>query len=150
MDSGWQISILAAMRHAASYGIVDRKLLFDKYLHRLSLEAMAVYLFLVLAADRDGRSFYSDASIMGILRLPGLKLTHARQELIEAGLIRYRRPYWWVESLTRARPPATPLSCAQSSALQREDRPPCPLPMPARSVVPEALRELIRSLEERS
>lgn len=148
MDSGWQIRILAAMRHAASYGIVDRKLLFDKYLHRLSLEAMAVYLFLILAADRDGRSFYSNASIIEILRLPGLKLSHARQELIEANLIRYRRPYWWVESLTRARSPR--LLSRSEPALQRESRPSCPAPVSIRHAVPEALRELIRSLEKRS
>lgn len=145
MDSGRQIRILAAMRHAASYGIVDRKLLFDRYLHRLSLEAMAVYLFLVLAADRDGRSFYSDASIIGILRLPGLKLTNARQELIEAGLIRCRRPYWWVESLTRAQPPTFNSHPRASAPI----RPPRPSPMPVRGIIPEALRDIIRALEEK-
>lgn len=132
------------MRHAASYGIVDRKLLFDRHLHRMSLEGIALYLFLVLAADREGRSYYGDRSIGEILRFSPDELIAARAELIAAGLIAYRTPNWWVKGFSSlAQPPPLPAHrpCA-SSRLSGE-------PAPIRGAVPEALRELIRSLEER-
>lgn len=131
------------MRSAASYGIVDRKLLFDRYLHRMSPEGMALYLFLVLAADREGRSYYGDRSIGEILRLSPPGLAAARAELLAAGLIAYRAPNWWVKNLSspaKALPPLEPRPCA-SSHPSRE-------PAPIRGAVPGALRELIRSLEE--
>lgn len=139
------------MREAKSYSIVDHALLHGGYLGRLSHAALSLYLFLAVVGDRDGRSFYSEASICGILRLGARELGASRAELIQAGLVRYRRPYWWVESLTRALPSAAPLRpCAAEPVFQREDRPPCPDPAGIRRVVPEALRELIRSLEGRS
>jgi len=91
------------MRWARSYSIIDHQILQGGYLHRLSHEAMILYLFLVVVGDRQGRSFYSDQSIMEILRLSGPKLAHAREELISEALIRYRRPYWEVKNLTQRR-----------------------------------------------
>lgn len=139
------------MREAKSYSIVDHALLHGGYLGRLTHAALSLYLFLVVVGDREGRSFYGEASIRGILRLGARDLDAVRAELIRERLVRYRPPYWWVESLTRAQPSAaSPRSCAQSHTLSREDRPPCFQPTPIRRAVPEALRELIRSLEERS
>src|SRR4030065_1158704 len=82
------------MRWARSYSIIDHQILHGGYLNRLSHESMILYLFLVVVGDRQGRSFYSERSIMEILRLSGPKLNHAREELISEGLISYRRPYW--------------------------------------------------------
>lgn len=139
------------MREAKSYSIVDHALLHGGYLGRLSHAALALYLFLVVVGDREGRSFYSDASVGGILRLLHPALVDARRDLIAAGLIRFQRPYWWVESLSKALPPTAPLHpCTPSLASRREARPPCPAPEGIRHVVPEALKALIRSLEERS
>ena len=84
------------MRWARSYSIIDHQILHGGYLHRLSHESMILYLFLVVVADRQGRSFYSDRSITEILRLSGPKLHQAREGLISEGLIGYRRPYWEV------------------------------------------------------
>jgi len=138
-----------AMREAKSYSIVDHQLLHGGYLGRLTHPALALYLFLIVVGDREGRSFYSDASIGGILRLSGTALADARQELIASGLIRYRRPHWWVESLTRATlPAAPPRPSAAMPIRQQETRMSCPASI--RGAVPEALRELIRTLEERS
>lgn len=145
------------MREARSYSIVDHKLLHGGYMRRLSHAALALYLFLVVVGDREGRSFYSDASAGAILRLCGPALANARQELISAGLVRYQRPYWWVESITHARSPVpAPLPCVSVPVshrgdlpVGRQDRPPCQAPMPIRGIVPEALRDLIRSLEEK-
>lgn len=126
------------MRHAASYGIVDRQLLFGRYLHRMSLEGMALYLFLVLAADREGRSYYGDRSIGEILRLPPAALSCARGELVSLGLVAHRAPNWWVKELSAAAAP----SCRSKASGVGPDA-----PVPIRGAVPDALRALIRSLE---
>lgn len=86
-------------RWARSYSIVDHHLIHGGYLKRLSHQAMALYLFLVVVGDAEGKSFYSDISISNILRMDGKKLIQAKNELIKFALIDYRRPYWWVLSL---------------------------------------------------
>lgn len=150
-----------AMRRAASYGIVDRRLLFGRYLHRMSLEGMATYLFLVLAADRDGRSYYRDSTIGEILRLGASAIAKARSELLAAGLIDYRAPDWWLKSLSAEPAPLSPPAVRPvgrrgppgPAAPPRGQAcppavPPQSDPRPIRGAVPAALRELIRSLEE--
>ena len=87
------------MRWAKSYSIIDHEILHGGYLHRLSHEAMILYLFLVVVGDREGRSFYADATIMEILRLSNRQLTNARMQLTKEGLIDYRRPYWFVKTI---------------------------------------------------
>jgi hypothetical protein len=89
------------MRNARSYSIVDHELYHGGYLHRLSHKAMALYLFLVVVGDRDGRSFYGEATLMEILRLDEAALALARSALMGEGLIDVRKPYWWVRSLSR-------------------------------------------------
>src|SRR4030066_1060250 len=91
------------MRWARSYSIIDHQILHGRYLHRLSHESMILYLFLVVVGDRQGRSFYSERSIMEILRLSGPTLNHAREELISEGLISYRRHYWRGNKLPQGR-----------------------------------------------
>lgn len=133
------------MREASSYGIVDRKLLFDRYLNRMSHKGAALYLFLVLAADRDGRSYYSDRSIGEILCLAPTVLAGARSELIKAGLIDYRRPDWWVKTLSQPKPVCRPevghdvVSRQYGGELK-----------PIRGIVPEGLRTLLKSMEEKN
>lgn len=85
------------MRCAKSYSIVDHWLLHGGYFQKLSHQALSLYLFLIVVGDRNGRSFYADPTIEGILRL--CPLDHARSELIRFGLIDYRQPYWWVKTL---------------------------------------------------
>ena len=82
------------MRWARSYSIIDHQVLHGGYLSRLSHESMALYLFLVVVGDRQGRSFYSGQLVMEILRLSGRQISRAREELISEGLISYRIPYW--------------------------------------------------------
>lgn len=94
------------MRRARSYSIIDHELLHGGYLHRLSHEALILYLFLVVVADRNGRSFYGDATIMGIVRLNVEQFNGARQELIRERLVDYRSPNWWVTEIVAVPPPA--------------------------------------------
>lgn len=133
------------MRQAVSYGIVDRKLLFDRYLQRMSHKGMALYLFLVLAADRDGRSYYGDRTIGEILRLSPSELAHARSELIGAGLIGYQRPNWRGETLSH---PARRLSQRPAPRPCADTRP-SDEPRPICGLVPEGLKALLNSMEEK-
>jgi len=64
---------------------------------------MVLYLFLVVVGDWEGKSFYGEATIMEILRLDWERFDGARSELIREGLIEYRRPYWWVKSISDRR-----------------------------------------------
>lgn len=87
------------MRWAKSYSIVDHQLLHGKYLHRLSTEALALYLFFVVVGDREGQSFYAERSIIEILRLSPPAYSKSMKELVTNGLIDYRRPHVWVKNL---------------------------------------------------
>jgi len=89
------------MRRAKSYSIVDHELLHGKYLHRLSHTALALYLFLVLVGDRDGKSYYCEGSIVEILRFRDGSFSEALKELTQCGLIAYYRPYFLVQELKR-------------------------------------------------
>lgn len=133
------------MRQAKSYSIVDHALLRSGYLARMSQNALALYLFLIVVGDKNGRSFYSNRSIGGILRLSPPELATARAKLVSAGLIEYHAPNWWVKSLSSPAsvlPPPAP-GHGVSPRLSRE-------PAPVRGMVPDALKAIIRSLEERS
>lgn len=88
------------MRFAKSYSIVDHQLLHGGYFLKLSHEALVLYLFLIVVGDKNGRSFYADLTVEGILRLTPHQLKDARSALIRFGLIDYRQPYWWVKNIT--------------------------------------------------
>lgn len=90
-------------RQAKSYSMVDHHLLHGGYLRRLTHKAMALYLFLTVVADREGRSFYSQRSVANILRMDDFELNRARRELVNERLIDYQQPYWRVLTLTCAR-----------------------------------------------
>jgi hypothetical protein len=87
------------MRTAKSYSIVDHQLLHGGHFHRLSHSSLALYLFLVVVGDKDGRSFYGKKSLSSILRLSDEELAMSIDELMEAKLIHYKHPYFWVRTL---------------------------------------------------
>jgi len=87
------------MRRAKNYGIVDCQLLHGRYLHRMSHEAMALYLFLAVVSDREGRSYYGDRTIQEILRLNSVQYGDALSELLSLRLVDYRRPYFWLKNI---------------------------------------------------
>lgn len=79
---------------------IDRRFVRD-FAPRLSHEAIALYFFLAAVADKDGLSFYHDATIAGRLRISEDSLTCARDELIREDLVAYRTPLTQVLSLPR-------------------------------------------------
>lgn len=83
----------------AQFSWVDHRLVRDRHIERCDPPGLALYLFLVTVADVQGLSYYSEASLGRILRMHACRLQQARDELIRAGLIAYRRPLYQVLAL---------------------------------------------------
>jgi len=79
---------------------VDHRLVRDGHIQGRSAEALALYLFLVIVADADGLSWYSEAALSRHLSWSGSRLRSARAELERACLIAYRRPLYQVLDLS--------------------------------------------------
>ena len=97
------------LRHIPpSFSWVDHRLVRHEYLARADHGAWTLYLFLVTVADAQGLSFYSDAAIGRHLALDPVSLSAARQQLIRADLIAYRKPLYQVLSLPEDPAPTAP------------------------------------------
>lgn len=75
-----------------SFAWIDHRLLRAGFILMMSLEEIAVYLFLALAADKYGISYYYLDNISRILGLSLHDFHKARRGLIEKGLIAFK-PY---------------------------------------------------------
>jgi hypothetical protein len=106
------------LRHIPpSFSWVDHRLVRHEYLARADHSAWTLYLFLLTVADAQGLSYYSDAAIGRHLKMDPVSLSAARQQLIQADLIAYRKPLYQVLSLPED--PRTPApSSARSGAVQ--------------------------------
>ena len=78
---------------------IDHRLVQENYFVRCDHCAWTLYLFLSSVADAEGLSYYSDASLMRRLKMDPLALSASRQQLIQAGLIAYEKPFYQVLSL---------------------------------------------------
>lgn len=78
---------------------VDQRLLLEGRLRGQAAQAWALYLLLVLAGDARGLSYYSDPRAAELLGISAPELEQARRELIAAGLIAYRTPFYQVLGL---------------------------------------------------
>jgi hypothetical protein len=87
---------------------IDQRLVRDRHIQGRSPEALALYLLLCTVADAQGTSYYSDATTGCLLALSTARLREARAELLAAGLIAHRAPFYQVLSLEPgpAAPPA--------------------------------------------
>jgi hypothetical protein len=88
------------LRHIPpQFNWVDHRLVRDRRICGVSVQALALYLFLVTVADAEGLSYYSDLTIARLLPLDGFALERARQELSAAQLIAYQKPLYQVLAL---------------------------------------------------
>jgi len=85
----------------AGWSWIDRRFLRERA-PRLTHEAIVLYFFLAAVSDKDGLSFYSDASIAVRLRMTEAAVVAARDELVREDLVVYRVPLVQVLSLPRA------------------------------------------------
>ena len=93
---------------------IDHRLVQENYFVRCDPSAWTLYLFLTSVADAQGLSYYSDASLMRRLNMDELTVSASRQQLIQAGLIAYEKPFYQVLSLEPAEPPRSgPMSVGQ-------------------------------------
>ena len=81
---------------------IDRRFL-REHAPRLSHEAIVLYFFLAAVSDKDGLSFYGDASIALRLRMSETIVVAARDELVAADLLAYRAPLAQLLSMPPAR-----------------------------------------------
>ncbi len=103
---------------------IDHRLVRDRRIAGRSTGALSLYLFLVIVADGQGLSYYSDPAICRLLPLDASGLAHARQELLAARLIAYQRPLYQVLALDEPAPPRTgqPMTLGQilQQAMERK------------------------------
>ena len=77
---------------ADGWSWIDRRFL-REHAPRLSHEAILLYFFLAAVSDKDGLSFYGDATIALRLRMAEAVVVRARDELVAADLVAYRAPF---------------------------------------------------------
>lgn len=77
-------------RIRGSFAWLDHGLLRDVHLERMGLVELAVYVFLVLAADRNGVSFYNKATLTKRLSIDWDQFEEAKARLLERGYIAFR------------------------------------------------------------
>jgi len=82
-----------------SFGFIPHRFLTDGFLAALSQHELLLYLFLILAADRYGLSFYSCNSICSLLGLDVDQYLKTRDGLIEKDLIAFDGTIFQVLSL---------------------------------------------------
>jgi hypothetical protein len=78
---------------------IDQRLVRDRHIKGRTPRALALYLFLCTVADAQGASYYSDAAAGSMLSFSCVELRAARAELVAAGLIAHRCPFYQVLSL---------------------------------------------------
>lgn len=87
---------------------VDQRLVREEYIDRCSHPAAALYLFLVTVGDANGMSYYADTSIMQRLSMDRTALHQARDNLVQAGLIAWKKPLYQVLALDPDTPSPRP------------------------------------------
>ena len=75
---------------------LDHRLVNEHYIDRCTHKAAALYLFLVTVADANGMSYYSTRTLARRLGMDESAVTQVRGELVDIGLIAYRKPLYQV------------------------------------------------------
>lgn len=117
------------------YGIIDQRIVSEGYLKRLPAEAVSLYVFLCVVADRAGRSWYSDGRLVQQIRTASL--AGARRQLVEDGLIAWEPP---VYTILEVSPVAASAEAVSSSVVQ----PPVEAERPATAEEIARLNEVFR------
>lgn len=76
-------------RIEGGFSFIPHRFLTDKFLEDLSQKELLLYLFLVLASDRYGLSYYAYDRICSMLKLTGEDYIEARDSLLEKDLIAF-------------------------------------------------------------
>jgi hypothetical protein len=74
-------------RIIGSFSWLDHRLISDGYLHVMTRNEIPLYFFLALVGDKQGLSFYSEASICELLKMNPFEFHKARELLIDRSLL---------------------------------------------------------------
>lgn len=111
---------------------IDRRFVRGGFLRSLTPNAGLLYFFLAAVSDREGLSFYGDATISDLLDFAPGELEAARGELVRASLILFRLPLYQVAPLPTVAP---------SLPAERERTPrAASAPIPLAEILAEAMR----------
>ncbi len=91
----------------AQFSWLDQRLVRENFLRQCEPNAWALYLVLVVVADAQGLSYYSDATLSRLLKLDLRQLAQARQQLIAGELVAYEKPLYQVLALPTFTPAST-------------------------------------------
>jgi hypothetical protein len=103
----------------AQFSWIDQRLVRENFLRHGEPAAWALYLVLVIVADAQGLSYYSEATLSRMLKLDLIQLAQARQQLVSADLLAYQKPLYQVLALPPA--PAAPSSPRAGQSLSAGD-----------------------------
>lgn len=90
------------------FSFIPHRFLTDGFFSALNADQLLLYFFLVLAADRNGLSFYSYDAICNLLQMPLEQYIQARNALIEKELIAFDGTIFQVLELPAAAPASGP------------------------------------------
>jgi hypothetical protein len=76
-------------RIEGGFSFIPHRFLTDGFLADLDQKELLLYLFLVLASDRNGLSYYAYDRICSLLRFTGEEYIEARNSLLEKDLIAF-------------------------------------------------------------
>lgn len=102
-----------------SFAFIEHRFLRDGFLASLTHLEMLLYLFLVLAADRHGLSFYGFESICSILKMDVDDYIEARNGLIQKDLVAFDGRLFQVLSLPAS--PSPPRLLETLEDMERSD-----------------------------
>ena len=86
-------------RITGSFAFIEHRFLRDGFWESLSHYELLLYVFLLLAADRNGVSYYSYDKIYSLLRISMDEYLNARNALIDKDLIAFDDYFFQVLSL---------------------------------------------------
>ncbi len=85
-----------------SFAFIPHRFREDGFIKYLALSEIALYFFLILAADRLGLSYYGNSAISKALKITEDELLEARLQLIKQRLIAFESPCYQVLELPGA------------------------------------------------
>ena len=86
-------------RITGSFAFIEHRFLRDGFWESLSHHELLLYVFLILAADRNGVSYYSYDKICSLLRISMDEYLNARDALIDKDLLAFDGYFFQVLSL---------------------------------------------------
>ena len=101
------------------FSFIPHRFLTDGFLSALNQKQQLLYFFLVLAADRNGLSFYSYDSILNLLKMSLDQYIKARDGLIETDLIDFDGTIFQVLELPAVPPAKEPNPTGHSTDIKQ-------------------------------